>query len=148
MTDSPESASDAERPPEPDVGGDGWSGADIEEAYLRALQAMEDVPWQDDATAGGDAEAAQSSPVETAPPTDSPAPNGAAPDHEPDSELLNNSELPAAATAADPAGAASPPVAAVTAGPRLARGMARAEAESAEEQLNVSPTQVIEAALF
>ncbi len=57
MTDSsefannPEFASNSEPAFEPEIGGEGWSGSDIEEAYLKALNAMEDIPWEEGVTA-------------------------------------------------------------------------------------------------
>ena len=42
---------DAELAPEAEIGGDGWSGADIEDAYRKALEAMEDIPWEESVSA-------------------------------------------------------------------------------------------------
>src|SRR5258706_121601 len=65
----------AESVDEPEIGGEGWSGADIEEAYLKALHAMEDIPAEDEATAAesdstrSEVAAADGSPVADAVPT-------------------------------------------------------------------------------
>src|ERR1700686_3865660 len=47
MTDSPKFANNTDPASEPNLGDEGWSGSDIEEAYLKALQAMEDVAWEE-----------------------------------------------------------------------------------------------------
>src|SRR5262245_52470251 len=47
MTDSAEFASKYELIPEPEVTGAGWSGADIRVTCQKALEAMEDVPWEE-----------------------------------------------------------------------------------------------------
>ena len=48
MTDSIELAEQSDPVPEPsselEIAGEGWSAADIEEAYLEALHAMQDLP--------------------------------------------------------------------------------------------------------
>ncbi len=60
-----------------------------------------------------------------------------------DQALVRISETASDSSPADNASAAPPP-----AGPRLAKGTTRPAQDSAEQQLNVSPAQVIEAALF
>src|SRR5579863_2948633 len=50
MTDSPEFANNSETVPESELDVEGWSGPDIEEAYRKALQAMEDIPWDAETT--------------------------------------------------------------------------------------------------
>jgi segregation and condensation protein B len=135
MTDPSEFANPTEPASEPEIGGEGWSGADIEQAYLKALHAIEEIAWEDGVTVeehevpvalpvvdemvGGDTSAAAGHSVAAA--------AGIAP----------------AATAA-PSNLESPNAAD---GPRLAQGTERA-AQSPPEELNVSPPQVIEAALF
>ncbi len=149
MTDSPEFASDAEPIPEPEIAGQGWSGAEIEEAYLKALHAMEDVPWQEESPAGEGAESSVAPP-----PADAPeAPQAWAPDGAPAAGSTGgggDSPGLAADAPVDSSAGAAPPDVSVSPddGPRLATGTARPHADSAEEQLNVSPAQVIEAALF
>src|SRR5258708_22866332 len=77
MTDSLEFASDTEPVPEPEMAGEGWSGADIEEAYLKALNAMEDIPWEEGVTADGAAEqSVVPHAAESTLATDGTAPNG------------------------------------------------------------------------
>jgi segregation and condensation protein B len=144
MTDSAEFASNSEPLPEPDVTGDGWSGADIEEAYQKALEAMEEVPWEE----GVAAEAAPFPPAEDAPPIAEIDPAATAP---PPAEASGGTMEASPFDSARPVDSpveASQPAPAPVAGPRLAKGTARAAAESPEQQLNVSPAQVIEAALF
>jgi segregation and condensation protein B len=150
MTDSSESANNTGPAPEPEVDGEGWSGSDIEEAYLKALQAMEDIPWEEvlpahDAQApasqpstktdavANEASAAVASSLSVAPVVADAAPAA-------------GDGRPAARTTADSTGAVQND-ATPAAGPRLAKGTGRPD-ESAEERLNVSPAQVIEAALF
>src|SRR5262245_42777184 len=148
MTDSAEFASDVEPIPEPEVAGEGWSGADIEEAYQKALQAMEDVPWEEGGTA---AESAPSPPAADAPAEPAIAETDPAATASPPADASGNtveaSPVDSAAPVDSPVEATQPAPAPV-AGPRLARGTARAAAESPEQQLNVSPAHVIEAALF
>jgi segregation and condensation protein B len=147
MTDSAEFASDAEPLSEPEVTGEGWSGADIEEAYLKALQAMEDIPWEEGVTAAEAVEPAagpdavtEGAIAETDPAANAPLPAAA----------VNTVDAapPAPPTPADSPAAISQADTMPVAGPRLAKGTRRAEAESPEQHLNVSPAQVIEAALF
>ncbi|MBI3862899.1 MAG: SMC-Scp complex subunit ScpB [Planctomycetia bacterium] len=124
---------------ETDVAGDGWSGADIEAAYLKALSAMEDVPVAE--AAEGEVNAAD--PAATA--VDQPRAADSSAVQVPDSAQDG------ASTPAEPvAEGQSPPAAADPApGPRLARGTDRpTKPEAIEEFSNVSPPQVIEAALF
>jgi segregation and condensation protein B len=132
--DAPELPSEPETAAEPEIGGDGWSGADIEEAYLKALHAMEDVAWEEDGE----------------PPADS-APGAATADSPATPESAEPSATAAAGEAAMPASATpneQAPTAAAPAGPRLAKGTQRPPAEELAAAANVTPTQVIEAALF
>ena len=140
--------------PAPEVVGEGWSGSDIEEAYLKALQAMEDIPWEEempDQEAGEpvsasqtatevDVASAEASVASVSSPTDSPAPASETP--------VPAGEPPAAETPVEAPAAAHPTAVPPAAGPRLAKGTGRSAQDSAEQQLNVSPAQVIEAALF
>jgi segregation and condensation protein B len=148
MTDSAEFANNSEPLPEPEVTGEGWSGADIEEAYLKALQAMEDIPWEEGVTA---AEAVESAAAPDAVTEVAIAKtNSGANASLPADASVNTAEASAPDSAApiDSPVTVTPPVAPPVAGPRLASGTARAKAESPEQHLNVSPAQVIEAALF
>lgn len=148
MTDSPEFASNAEPAPEPDIGGEGWSGSDIEEAYLKALNAMEDIPWEEGVTAQETVEPPAALPpqAEAVPGDDSaagaPAPADAPP------PTAETPALAPAVTPVDSSTVANPTDATPARGPRLARGTAPATSDTAEQHLNVSPAQVIEAALF
>jgi len=146
MTDSAEFASDVEPIPDPEVTGEGWSGADIEEAYQKALQAMEDVPWEE---GGAACESAPSPPATDAPTEPVIAEIDPAAVVFPSAGTNDNTVEtlpPDSAAPVDAVVEASQP--APVAGPRLARGTARPAAESPEQQFNVSPAQVIEAALF
>jgi segregation and condensation protein B len=147
MTDSAEFASNSEPLPEPEVTGDGWSGTDIEEAYQKALEAMEDVPWEEGVAAAEMAQMpAADAGTEPAIVETDPAP-AASPPADASGNAVEVSQ-PDSAAAVDSPVEPSQPAPAPVAGPRLARGTARAAAESPEQQLNVSPAQVIEAALF
>jgi len=124
---------------EPEIGGDGWSGADIEEAYLKALHAMEEVAWEE---GPGDEIPDPAVPV---PPADAAAvtPDGS----------TSLAEVPAASDAAPAAesgneAATAQAVPTPTAGPRLAKGTQRPPVEDLNQNSNVTPAQVIEAALF
>jgi segregation and condensation protein B len=146
MTDFLEFANDPEPVPESELGGEGWSGADIEQAYLKALNAMVDIPWEEGVTAEG---TAQPLPVPPAPEaalaTDGMPPNGSSIGDAPitpEGVPAPPGDFPAESPATAPANAIA------AAGPRLAEGTARAEPEPAEQQSIVSPAQVIEAALF
>jgi segregation and condensation protein B len=147
MTDSAEFANNEAPLPESETGGEGWSVADIEEAYLKALHAMEDIPWEDGAPAKGAAE-----PPGPPPPAEGmlPAEGAAAGEAAPANVSAGNEEPPAQGAKArvDASAASAAPEAAPQAGPRLAQGTARPQPDSAEQRLNVSPSQVIEAALF
>ncbi len=132
---------------EPDISGEGWSGADIEEAYLKALHAMEDVPPVEEAAK----EESQSSAAEPSGPhgpqiaeqpseTSAPAAESAPDESVPTTPVT---ESPPVAQAADNPSAAKPP-----AGVRLAKGTDRPPQDVLDENSNVSPVQVIEAALF
>lgn len=136
---------------EPEIGGEGWSGADIEEAYLKALHAMEDVPPEDGKTAGeselppleplsaGAGETA-GSPADTLPSDSQPQPELSASEPAPIEPVPDS---PPAAQAEGTQAASKPP-----AGVRLAKGTDRPQAGGFDENSNVSPVQVIEAALF
>jgi segregation and condensation protein B len=148
MTDSAEFASNSEPLSEPEVTGEGWSGADIEEAYQKALQAMEDVPWEEGVTAAATAQPPTATDAATAPAIAEADPAATA---SPPADASGNTDEASPLDSAPPVDSpveASQPAPAPVAGPRLARGTARAASESPEQQLNVSPAQVIEAALF
>jgi segregation and condensation protein B len=148
MTDSAEFASNSEPIPEPEVTGDGWSGADIEEAYQKALEAMGDVPWEEgvaDAVAEQPPAAADAATEPAIKETDSAG--VAIPPAETSSSTVEAPPRDSAAPVDSPV-ETSQPAPAPVAGPRLAKGTGRAAPESPEQQLNVSPAQVIEAALF
>ena len=166
MTDSSEFANNTEPTPEAEVGGEGWSGSDIEEAYLKALQAMEDIPWEEGAPAQESAEspatpqpaeeAVQAEASTTGDPSldDAPAPANESliavaetPISETPVSEISITETPLVAIPVD-SPAVNPIDATPAAGPRLAKGTRRAEQDSAEQRLDVSPAQVIEAALF
>lgn len=153
MTDSSEFANDTEPAVEPEIGGEGWSGADIEEAYLKALHAMEDVPWEEGVTADETPTDAQNleSAAAPEPATDATAGQETPADGAVAAADAQSDETPATAVPDAPADAfqaSTPPIAAPADGPRLAKGTARPAQDSSEQQLNVSPAQVIEAALF
>jgi segregation and condensation protein B len=150
MTDSPEFANDSEPTSEPEVGGEGWSGSDIEQAYLKALQAMEDIPWVE-RTPGHDAgstDSLPSTPAESV--TEAPAAaedvrpeTAVAPPDEPSPEVTSSVPQTPNDSAESQLSAPATPV-----GPRLAKGTGRPEPDSPSENPNVSPALVIEAALF
>lgn len=133
-----EPAEEADLAGDPEIGGDGWSGADIEEAYLKALSAIEDAfP-----------EAVPPAPADEPPPAAQALVETAAPPAALDASAAGSSIVsdvaPVAETSA-PGVPAAPPAA----GPRLARGTERpARQDESEPASNVSPAQVIEAALF
>jgi segregation and condensation protein B len=135
MTDSPEFANTTEPVSEPEIGGEGWSGADIEEAYLKALHAIEEIAWEGGVTVDEHVE----SPVGVAVADGMTAAEASA-----GGESVAAAPGNAPSAAAAPSNLASPNSAD---GPRLAQGTQRA-APSAPEELNVSPSQIIEAALF
>jgi segregation and condensation protein B len=116
---------------EPEIGGDGWSGADIEEAYLKALHAMEEVAWEEGT---GDE---IPDPIVPGPPADAVAATA-------DGPLVD--AAPTAGPGIEAATAQAVPT--PTAGPRLAKGTQRRPVEDLEQNSNVTPAQVIEAALF
>lgn len=108
---------------------DDWSGEDIEQAYQKALAALEDVPWEP-----------ESIPL--------PQDSGAAP---PAAGALSEAgSEPAEDSVGDPT---APSVESATiesqapAGPRLASGTERPPALPADGPTSVSPEQVIEAVL-
>jgi len=153
MTDSPEFANNAEAAPEPEVGGEGWSGSDIEKAYLKALEAMEEIPWEEGMTAQEAGEPVSpplpATELEVAPTeamiagdasADAPAAAG-----EP---FVPPGEPPGAEMPVDPPAAAHATEVKPAAGPRLAKGTGRSVQDSSKQSLNLSPAQVIEAALF
>jgi segregation and condensation protein B len=141
MTDSPEFASDAEPILEPGIAGEGWSGAEIEEAYLKALHAMEDVAWQEESPAGEGAEAPVAPLPADAPASDEAPVAGATGSNDAAPGSTGEASLPS------PRGVA-PPEAAPADGPRLAQGTIRPDPVTTEQASNVTPAQVIEAALF
>jgi segregation and condensation protein B len=148
MSDSPEFADNNEPVTEPEVVGEGWSGADIEVAYRKALQAMEEVPWQEEFPATEVAEPPAVPAPAVNPPADDARPSSGSPATEIPVADGGRPVSPAAAGAVDSPAAVASRGPLLAAGPRLARGTARPESDSAEQRLNVSPAQVIEAALF
>jgi segregation and condensation protein B len=127
---------------EPEIIGDGWSGADIEEAYLKALSAMEELSVEEDPPAG------ESIPLETIPATEP-----ATPAVNPPTDVLSNPPIEGLPGPAGPVvsqqPASVPAGAPLVSGPRLARGTDRPpKSEVLEDYSNVSPAQVIEAAMF
>jgi segregation and condensation protein B len=150
MTDSPEFANNTDPAPEPNLGDEGWSGSDIEEAYRKALQAMEDVPWEVSLPAQ-DADGPESPPstaVQIVPQEDVAAGDPVPATVTPPTEEAPSEVVPTAPQTPADSAAIQSTDAAPTAGPRLAKGTRRAEQGLADERLNVSPAQVIEAALF
>lgn len=151
MNDSVEFPEQNEHVPEPvgepEIGGEGWSGADIEEAYLKALHAMEDIPGEPgeaEVTAeGSEPPQSKSFVAEALPVPDAPPAAGSPP-----------SELSASETAPPQPAPEFPVVQAVEieptnpSGMRLARGTERHPQAALDQNSNVSPVQVIEAALF
>ena len=131
---------------ESEIGGEGWSGADIEEAYLKALHAMEDLPAEEEAPAE-EPESGGSTPVAT---DGSPQPD-AQPNRSPPAESSASEPTPV-----EPASTSSPdapivesqPTSNPPAGVRLAKGTERPPQVTLDENSNVTPVQVIEAALF
>lgn len=118
-----------------------WGGDNIEEAYRKALAAMEGVSW------GG---------AGAAPPSDSPQASPVFPGESPIDSALSLTEAPADSpqeettalpvTSMADTSAASP--APASAGPRIAPGTAREPKTPPEELSQVTPEQIIEAALF
>ncbi|HTI50664.1 MAG TPA: SMC-Scp complex subunit ScpB, partial [Planctomycetaceae bacterium] len=128
-TDSPDLPAPNGEVAEPD-GAEDWSGADIEQAYQKALAALEDVPWEP-----------ESIPL---PGTEPDAPSSAATTAAPQSNVGGDT---AESSMASPGGAAGADGQSQS-GPRLASGTERHRRTDSEEQPNVSPEQVIEAAFF
>lgn len=106
-----------------------WSGDDIEQAYRKALAALEDVPWEPESIPLPDSESPD------LPATDA----GSDPGSEPGNRLLGDPPAPSVEPAVIESQA--PP------GPRLASGTERPSASSSEGPASVSPEQVIEAVL-
>lgn len=114
---------------------DEWSGDDIEEAYQKALAAMDDVPWEAEA------------------PEPAPGPGDAA--SADDATRPIETEMGATTVASDVPSTPFPGAEAShrenskrADGPRLARGTERASNNELSEHSQVTPAQVIEAALF
>jgi len=140
MTESLDPPQDAEPVFDAEISGEGWSGADIEQAYLKALGAMEDLPCDEaPALEGGSVSAQEAAAASN---TEGDAPEGpllaVAQTPEPPEPAAN--EAPAGAQADD--GMISP------AGPHLAPGTESASGDSSEQHALVTPSQIIEAALF
>lgn len=124
--------------PEMAITGEDWSSDDIERAYLKALHAVEDMPWSNASEGQPDEEDASVEAVPTAgPPSES---TGETPPAEP-MQAVDATQAPSP----PPESAGSPTPAP---GPRLARGTERNRAVSEEDPPNVTPRQVLEAALF
>ncbi len=142
--------SEPDRGFEADIGGEGWSGTDIEEAYLKALHAMEDIPWAEGVAAEETFTLpAGTAPAATAPAAEVSAANEGMPVLSPTAAVFT-AEAPLAARPTSPEVMASDslPESMPAPGPRLARGTERPASAAPVEQLSVSPAQVIEAALF
>lgn len=130
---------------EPDIGGEGWSGADIEEAYLKALHAMEDLPPEEEAIAQEtDQPSAQPAAAAGSPQSDIQPPGIPSPESSPAEPVAveQASETPPVSLSNDARAASD------AAGVRLAKGTERPAQQALDENSNVSPVQVIEAALF
>ena len=118
----------------PEDGGEGWSGTDIEEAYLKALEAMEGIPWEERSRAEEQGEVPDDLPDAV---DDSPRQVAAA-----ETQIGSASDPPATAVPENP-----PSAAPLEGGPRIAAGTERSSQALIVES-NVTPAQVIEAALF
>lgn len=139
----PEAFAEPETSVEPEIVGEGWSGADIEEAYLKALAAMEELPPEEEPSA---AENNPQGSVATTPEatTSADAVPGDEPSH-PQGEVSVSEATPVAGDQPAPPAAAAP----AASGPRLAKGTDRPpRSEALEDYSNVSPAQIIEAAMF
>ncbi len=127
---------------EPELVGDGWSGADIEEAYLKALSAMEELPLEEDPPA------AVSIPPETIPAAELTTAAEKLPIDAVSNPTIEEPAAPAGPVALEQP-ASVPAGAPLASGPRLARGTDRPpKSEALEDYSNVSPSQIIEAAMF
>jgi chromosome segregation and condensation protein ScpB len=139
----------AELTPETEIDGDGWSGADIEDAYRKALEAMEDIPWEETVSA-----AASSSLPGDRPPADmAAAGNSINPGDSASTDTNGSIAVAETSSTAEAPGSASDAAGDTSnllpvAGPRLAGGTLPAERVFAGESVQVTPSQVIEAALF
>ena len=131
-----------------------WSGDDIEQAYLKALHAMQDVGWES-APETEEASPATADSSVVAPLPDGTA-AGAAP-ASPDSGGTAEATLPADAAAQLPVPATSPLPVETAAEPvhkaeptrlQIAAGTQEPAEGMAAEGLRVTPEQIIEAALF
>jgi segregation and condensation protein B len=139
----------AELTPEAEIGGDGWSGADIEDAYRKALEAMENIPWEETVSAAdGGSLPVDRPPVAVGEADNSPIAGDAAP-------ADTNAQIPVAESSAigdesesstvtsDDRPKPLPP-----GGPRLAAGTLPPERDFYGDSVQVTPPQVVEAALF
>jgi segregation and condensation protein B len=117
-----------ETPVEPE-GSDDWSGDDIEQAYRKALAALEDVPWEPESIPVPESEG-------------EPQPAAATtPDPQSDADAGSSSEPAASPLEPAASGTQTPP------GPRLASGTERPRESGSDGPTSVSPQQVIEAVL-
>jgi segregation and condensation protein B len=142
-------AEGADQTTEAEAGGDGWSGADIEDAYRKALEAMEDIPWEETVSAAG----SSSLPADRPPEVLSAPQNAAVAGDGAPAETTGTSALgESAATAQEPgfasAAAGEKPSPDLPAGPRLAGGTLPSQRDFDGDSVQVTPAQVIEAALF
>ena len=141
----PPATGGAELASDGDLGGEGWSGADIEDAYRKALEAMEDIPWQETVDPDG-------APLPADQPPSEPG-NGATAVSDPRTEAIGSaasseSSSVAGTTGPGHADSVDQPGPARPVGPRLAAGTRPQESELDAGQRHVSRTQIIEAALF
>jgi segregation and condensation protein B len=123
---------------EGDIAGEGWSGDDIEAAYLKALSAVEDLPLEVEPTAV-DGNKSNVLAEEFSPIPDVAAESAIVPSKSPGAleEVARVSPVPPAVQTAP------------TSIPKLAKGTDREPSrEVSEDYSNVSSAQVIEAALF
>jgi segregation and condensation protein B len=147
MSDPAETPDDStvelDRLVEPEITGEGWSGADIEQAYLKALAAMEEwPPAEQPAVVESGSPEGIAAVSESAAAAEGPTVDG--------SSTLQTAVSTAPRELVDEAQPApAPSGAADMSSPRLARGTDRApRSEAVEDYSHVSPSQIIEAAMF
>jgi segregation and condensation protein B len=143
------SADGADPAPDGEIGGDGWSGADIEDAYRKALEAMEDIPWEETVSAAGSG----SPPADRASAEMGAANNTSVADEAPPGGANGSTAIVESAASTgetEPATGTSgeTPKPIPPEGPRLAVGTLPQEREFSDDSVQVTPSQVIEAALF
>lgn len=142
--DQPTVQSNVDRASLPDVDEplpEEWGGGDIEEAYQKALAAMDGVSWGGEGAAKSSDSLAASPASQAESSIDSDLSLTKAPV---DSALAESAALPAALATGDSVESPAP----VAAGPRIAPGTSREPKAPPEELSQVTPEQIIEAALF